>query len=57
MSEGLEEEEEEGTDSGGAGFEEEFGLIDPFLGGLEVWHRGAPLPGSCEASGSTESRL
>lgn len=57
MSEGLEEEEEEGTYGGGAGFEEEFGLIDPLLGGLEVWHRGALLTGSCEASGSTESRL
>lgn len=30
-----------GTDGGGAGFEEELGLIDPFLGGLEVDHCGA----------------
>lgn len=28
-----------GTDGGGAGFEEEFGLVHPFLGGFEVGHR------------------
>lgn len=28
----------ERTDGGGAGFEEEFGLVDPFLGRFEVGH-------------------